>query len=48
LCLRHSEDLRPCFPRDLCSAIRAIRLYQGRTPAIGRDDLERAVATYFV
>ena len=48
LCLRHSEDLRPGFPRDLCSAIRAIRLYEGRTPAIGRDDLERAVATYFV
>src|SRR5665213_4464396 len=48
LCLRHSPDLRPCFPRDLCHAIRAIRLYEGRQPAIGRDDLERAVAGYFV
>jgi hypothetical protein len=48
LCLRHSPDLRPCFPRDLCSAIRAITLYEGRKPAVTRADLERAVAGYFV
>ena len=48
LCLRHSPDLRPCFPRDLCSAVRAITLYEGRQPAITRPDLERAVAGYFV
>jgi hypothetical protein len=48
LCLRHSPDLRPCFPRDICNAIRAISLYEGREPAITRSDLERAVAGYFV
>jgi hypothetical protein len=48
LCLQHGEHLRPCYPRDLCNAIRAIRLYEGRPPAIERDDLERAVAGYFV
>ena len=48
LCLQHSPDLRPCFPRDLCNAIRAIRLYENRRPGIEREDLERAVANYFV
>ncbi len=48
LCLHHSPDLRPCFPRDICSAIRAITLYEGRKPAITRRDLERAVEGYFV
>ncbi|MDE3197565.1 MAG: AAA family ATPase [Acidobacteriota bacterium] len=48
LCLRHSPDLRPCYPRDICNAIRAIRLYEGREPAIAREDLDRAVAGYFV
>jgi hypothetical protein len=48
LCLRHSPDLRQCFPRDICSAIRAVALYEGRRPAITFDDLERAVAGYFL
>jgi len=48
LCLKHSPDLRPCFPHDLCGAIRAITLYEGRKPAVTRRDLERAVAGYFV
>ena len=48
LCLRHSPDLRPCFPRDICSALRSIMLYENRKPAIARADLERAVAGYFV
>jgi hypothetical protein len=48
LCLRHSPDLRSCFPRDICSAIRAIVIYEHRTPAITRSDLERAVEGYFV
>ncbi len=48
LCLRHSPDLRPCFPRDICSIIRAITIYEHREPAIARTDLERAVAGYFV
>jgi hypothetical protein len=48
LCLRHSPDLRPCFPRDICNAIRAITIYEDRQPRIARADLERAVAGYFV
>lgn len=48
LCLAHSADLRPCYPRDLCSSMRAIALYEGRTPHINRADLERAVAGYFL
>jgi len=48
LCLRHSPDLRPCFPRDICSAIRSIDLYEGRTPEITEPSLERAIGGYFV
>ena len=48
LVLRHSPDLRPCFPRDICNAIRAILAYEGRRPAITLPDLERAVTGYFV
>jgi hypothetical protein len=48
LCLKHSPDLRPCFPRDFCNAIRAITIYEHREPAITRRDLERAAALYFV
>jgi hypothetical protein len=48
LCLRHSTDLRPCFPRDICNAIRAINIYERRKLSITRSDLERAVAGYFV
>ena len=48
LCLRHSPDLRPCFPRDICNAIRAITIYEHRPPVITRLDLQRAVAGYFV
>jgi len=48
LCLRHSPDLRPCYPRDICNAIRAIMIYEHRAPAITNADLERAVEGYFV
>jgi DNA-binding MarR family transcriptional regulator len=48
LCLRHSPDLRQCFPRDICNAIRAVSLYEGRKPAITFENLERAVHGYFV
>jgi hypothetical protein len=48
LCLRQSPDLRPCYPRDICAAIRAITIYEGRKLYITRADLERAVAGYFV
>ena len=30
LCLLHSPDLRPCFPRDIFNMIRAITIYENR------------------
>lgn len=48
LCLRHSDGLRPCFPRDICNAICAITTYERRTAKVTAVDLERAVAGYFV
>lgn len=48
VCLRHSPDLRPCFPRDICHAIRAIAIYEHRPAVIGRDDIERAAMGYFL
>jgi hypothetical protein len=48
LCLRHSPDLRACFPRDICNILRAITIYEGRGRHITRADLERAVSRYFV
>lgn len=47
-CLRHSPDLRPCFPRDICHSIRAITVYERRGPSILCPDIERAVAGYFL
>ena len=48
VCLRHSSDLRPCFPRDICQAIRAITLYEHREAVISRADIDRAAAGYFL
>ncbi len=47
-CLRHGNDLRPCYPRDLCVAIHSIALYEGRRPVATRAEIDRAVAGYFV
>jgi hypothetical protein len=48
LCLLHSPDLRPCFPRDLFEAIRDVAAFEGVEPVITKGTLERAVAGYFV
>jgi hypothetical protein len=48
ICLRHGSELRPCFPRDLCNAVRAIALYEERTPVATREAIDRAAAGYFV
>ncbi len=48
LCLAHSPDLRPCYPRDICQIVKSICQYERRGPEITRAALERAVATYFV
>jgi hypothetical protein len=48
MCLKHSPDLRPCYPRDICNAIRAIAIYERRRIEITAPDVERAVAGYFI
>jgi hypothetical protein len=48
MCLRHSPDLRSCFPRDICNAIRAITIYESRPRAISLADIERAATGYFL
>jgi hypothetical protein len=48
VCLRHGDDLRPCYPRDLCQAIRAIALYEDRKPVVTRAELDRAASGYFI
>lgn len=48
LCLRHSPDLRPCFPHDLCNAVRAIAVYEERKPVATKAEMDRAVAGYFL
>jgi len=48
ICLRHSPDLRPCFPRDICQAIRAIATYENQLGVITHEDIERAATGYFL
>ncbi len=48
VCLRNGPDLRPCYPRDLCNAVRDIALYEDRRPEVTRAAIDRAAAGYFV
>jgi hypothetical protein len=48
VCIRDGGDLRPCYPRDLCSAMRSIALYEGRKPVATREEIDRATKGYFV
>jgi energy-coupling factor transporter ATP-binding protein EcfA2 len=48
VCLRHGSDLRPCYPRDLFHAIRAIAVYEERKPFATREAIDRAAAGYFL
>ncbi len=48
VCLRHGNDLRPCYPRDLFQAIRAIALYEDRRPVATRREIDRAAEGYFL
>jgi len=48
VCLRHSPDLRPCFPRDICKAIRAIAIYENQRGMVSLEDIERAAMGYFL
>lgn len=48
VCLRDGGDLRPCYPRDLCNAVRSIALYEDRRPVATRHEIDRATKGYFV
>jgi hypothetical protein len=48
VCLRHSSDLRSCFPRDICQAIRAISIYENQRGLVSHEDIERAAMGYFL
>lgn len=47
LCLERGGDLRPCYPRDMCRIIRALKTYEEESTGITRVDLERAVELFF-
>jgi hypothetical protein len=48
MCLRHSSDLRSCFPRDICQAIRAISIYENQRGMVTHEEIERAATMYFL
>jgi hypothetical protein len=47
LCLERGGDLRPCYPRDMCQIIRAVKTYEEQPLGVSRVDLERAVELFF-
>ncbi|MBM3736256.1 MAG: AAA family ATPase [Acidobacteria bacterium] len=44
---RGTDELRACYPTDICNIIQSISDYEKRTPRITKPDLERAVELYF-
>ncbi len=48
LCKLHSgEELRACYPGDICRILQWISEYEERPLHMGKSELERAVALYF-
>jgi hypothetical protein len=47
LCMERGGDLRPCYPRDMCRIIQAVKTYEQEPLGVGRADLERAVDLFF-
>jgi hypothetical protein len=48
LCLSDGrEDLRACYPVDICDILQSIGTYEGRPVRLSGDDLRRAVELYF-
>ena len=40
-------DLRPCYPRDMCQIIQAVKTYEEQPLGVCRADLERAAELFF-
>ena len=47
LCIQRGGDLRPCYPRDMCRIIQAVKTYEEQPLGVSRADLERAVELFF-
>ena len=48
LCLRHGkQELRACYPLDICNILEAISNYQRRPVRMTKPELERAAELYF-
>ena len=47
LCMQRGGDLRPCYPRDMCRIIRAVKTYEEEPLGVNRADLDRAVDLFF-
>jgi energy-coupling factor transporter ATP-binding protein EcfA2 len=48
LCYREgSQELRACYPADICNILVSIANYESRPVRASKEDLERAVALYF-
>jgi hypothetical protein len=47
LCIQRGGDLRPCYPRDMCRIIRAVKTYEEQPLGVNLADLDRAVELFF-
>ncbi len=47
LCIQRGGDLRPCYPRDMCRIIRALKTYEEQPLGVQCGDLDRAVELFF-
>lgn len=47
LCLERGGDLRPCYPRDMCRIIKAVKTYEEQPLGVNKADLDRAVELFF-
>jgi hypothetical protein len=46
-CIERGGDLRPCYPRDMCRIIKAVKTYEEQPLGVSRADLDRAVELFF-
>jgi hypothetical protein len=47
LCLAGGNQLRACYPHDICNILNSIARYENREPTATPEDLKRAVQLYF-
>jgi hypothetical protein len=45
--MERGGDLRPCYPRDMCRIIKAVKTYEEQPLGVNRADLDRAVELFF-